>query len=189
MPIYTMITEGVDDITSRAVARRAVLAAFVGILSFALTGKFIFSFFNVSVDGLKVVGGFLFFVMGYDMLQGKEARVKTVSVAEKMSLHDAMIKAITPLAIPVICGPGTITVITVMMQETKGTVDRLALLLATVLVCLICYFVLIGSKRIMKVLGDSGQKVFFRLMGLIVMMIAVEFFFNGIAPYIKRLGL
>lgn len=187
MPVFSGMTEGEDLATTRFVARRACLAAFSAMVFFAFSGQFIFNFFNVSVDGLRVVGGVLFFIMGYDMLQGKESRTKTISPSERLGQQDLNVKAITPLAIPLICGPGTITVITVMMQETSSRIEEINLLLAAMLVCFISYFVLTGAKQIMNFIGESGQKVFFRMMGLILMMIAVEFFFTGLKPYISKL--
>lgn len=187
IPFYSSLTEGAETRVARAVALRASLSAFSAMLFFAISGKFLFDFFNVSVDGLRVVGGVLFFINGYDMLQGKDSRTKLLSASERMSLQDVNIRAITPLAIPLICGPGTITVMTVMMQESTTFLNRALLFIAAFLVSTATYFVLVGSKRIVFVIGESGQKVFFRLMGLILMMISVEFFFIGIRPYIKSL--
>jgi len=187
MPFYSALTEGGDPGFARTVALRASLSAFCAMLFFAISGKFLFSFFNVSVDGLKVVGGVLFFINGYDLLQGKDSRTKVISASEQMGMQDVKIKAITPLAIPLICGPGTITVMTVMMHESSSFIHRMLLFVATVLVCTATFFVLTGAQRIMRLVGESGQKVFFRLMGLILMMIAVEYFFNGIKPYVHRI--
>lgn len=187
MPFYTSLVEGSDAGLARRIAFRACLAAFVAILFFAITGKFIFSFFHVSIDGLRIVGGILFFLTGYDLLQGKESRTKIVSAAEKMSLQDVKVKAITPLAVPLICGPGTITVMTVMIQEAHFFFQRLLLFSAALIVCIATYLILVSSQRIMSLVGESGQKVFFRLMGLILMMISVEFFFLGLRPYVQKL--
>lgn len=192
MPYYSALAEGNDNKISKWIARRATFSAFVAMVFFALSGEFIFNFFNVSVDGLRIVGSILFFLMGYDMLQGKESRTKSISAGEQSetkdtSIQDLKVKAITPLSIPLICGPGTITVMTVLVQESKNIVQRSTLFFAAAIVCISTYFILVGSDRIMKLLGESGQKVFFRLMGLILMMIAVEFFFRGITPYIQKL--
>jgi multiple antibiotic resistance protein len=133
------------------------------------------------------VGGVLFFINGYDMLKGEESRTKNLSQSEKESFSDAKVKAITPLAIPLICGPGTITVMAVMIQESETIIQRGTLFLCAALICIATYYVLVGSQRIMELLGESGRKVFFRLMGLILMMIAVEFFFKGLTPYVHAL--
>lgn len=187
MPVFSGMTEAEDLPTTKYVAKKACIAAFIAMCFFAIGGQFIFKFFNVSVDGLRIVGGVLFFIMGYDMLQGRESRTKSVSPSERLSQSDLKVKAITPLAIPLICGPGTITVITVIMQESVTYTKKISLFLAAFLVCFIAYFILTGAKQIMGIIGESGQKVFFRLMGLILMMIAVEFFFTGLRPYVARL--
>jgi multiple antibiotic resistance protein len=187
MPFYSNLTESSDDATARAIAYRASVAAFSAMLFFAISGKVLFHFFNVSVDGLRVVGGVLFFLTGYDMLQGRDSRTKSVSASERMSLQDVNIKAITPLAIPLICGPGTITIMTVMMQESQNLMERSLLLFSAFLVSIGTYFILLSSKKISAIIGESGQKVFFRLMGLILMMISIEYFFKGIKPYIRAI--
>lgn len=188
MPFYAAITENSDPKLARTIAFRACVAAFSAMLFFAISGKFLFSFFNVSVDGLRVVGGVLFFITGYDMLQGKEGRTKVVSLSERMDVSDIKIKAITPLAIPLICGPGTITFMTVMTQESHGIINRVLLFSAALVISILTFLILNSSKRIMSIIGTSGQKVFFRLMGLILMMIAVEYFFTGIKPYVRALS-
>jgi multiple antibiotic resistance protein len=187
MPFYMGMVDDVNKQLARDIALRAALAAFSAMMFFALTGKFLFSFFNVSVDGLRVVGGVLFFITGFDMLQGKDSRTKQVSASEKFSIQDIKTKAITPLAIPLICGPGTITVLTVMIQEADEIWQKSSLIFSAFLVSVATFFVLLSSKRITSILGESGQKVFYRLMGLILMMNAVEFFFNGIRPYVRSI--
>lgn len=187
MPFYMGLTDGAERPVARAIAFRASLAAFGAMMFFALTGKFLFSFFNVQVDGLRVVGGVLFFIMGYDMLQGKDSRTKQVTASEQFSLQDVKTRAITPLAIPLICGPGTITVLTVMIQEANEFWQKSTIILVAAIVAVSTFFILVSSRRIQAFLGESGQKVFYRLMGLILMMNAVEYFFNGIRPYVRSL--
>jgi multiple antibiotic resistance protein len=187
LTFYAGFTENLDADLAKMVARRASIAAFSGMFFFAVGGDFLFDFFNVSVDSLRVVGGVLFFIMGYDMLQGKESRTKKVSPSEQISLQDIRVRAITPLGIPLICGPGAITVMTVLSHETSNVVQTATLHMSALLVCTISYIALISSRTILKWIGESGQKVFIRIMGLILMMIAVEFFFKGIHPYIQKL--
>jgi multiple antibiotic resistance protein len=184
MPVYAAITDSVDRDQAVRIARTAVLVAFVAMVLFALTGKVIFNFFNISIDGLRVVGGVLFFITGYDMLQGRGSRIKRLSPAETAEIEEY---AITPLAIPMICGPGTITVTIVLIQEAQSFAQKSLLFGSFALVCVTTFVLLVGSKKILAIMGRSGSKVFFRLMGLILMMIAVEYFFKGLAPYIRKI--
>jgi multiple antibiotic resistance protein len=184
IPTYSAYTESVKRLQAIRVARTAVLTAFAAMILFALTGKLVFNFFNISVDGLRVVGGVLFFLTGYDLLKGRNSRIKTVSHAETSEIQEF---AITPLAIPMICGPGTITVTIVLIQEAHSFAQKAILFGCFALVSLATYYILIASKPLLKVMGKSGSKVFFRLMGLILMMIAVEYFFKGLTPYIHKM--
>lgn len=184
LPHFSALTEGLDKKYITYIAYKTSLSACVALLLFAVTGQFIFNFFSISIDALRVVGGIVFFINGYDMLQGKLSRTRAPSSSEKDEIN---IFAITPLAIPIICGPGAITVTTVMYQEALSYVHR-GIIIGTVLfVCLATFLFLLGSKQILKMLGRSGNKVFSRIMGLILMMIAVEFFFKGLHPYIQKL--
>lgn len=184
LPVYAAFTDSVKRDQAVRVARTASLVAFVLMILFALTGQFLFNFFSISIDGLRVVGGILLFLTGYDMLQGKNSRTKILSRAERLEIEEF---AITPLAIPMICGPGAITVVIVLIQEANSLVQKSILFSNIALVCFANFLFLIGSKRILSLLGNSGNKVFFRLMGLIIMMIAVEYFFRGLTPYVQKI--
>uniref|UniRef100_UPI003569F859 MarC family protein n=1 Tax=Lutibacter sp. TaxID=1925666 RepID=UPI003569F859 len=93
--------------------------------------------------------------------------------------------SITPLAIPMICGPGAITNAIILMEDANDIPQKIALILIIALVLLITYLILIGASKITEKLGSTGNKVMMRLMGLIVMVIAVEFFFSGLKPIIQ----
>ena len=90
----------------------------------------------------------------------------------------------TPLAIPMICGPGALTNAIVMMEDANSIEKKAVLIFAVLIVILLTYIILYSSSRIIKILGETGINVMMRLMGLIVMVIAVEFFFSGLKPII-----
>jgi multiple antibiotic resistance protein len=126
------------------------------------------------------VGGIIFFIMGYEMLEARLTRTR----ADEESVTDYIADiAITPLGIPLIAGPGAITTVIVLMNEATGNIEKqMALLLAIVAVLVLTFIFLISARQVMHALGHSGNKVLLRIMGLIVMAIAVEFFFNGLRP-------
>lgn len=186
MTMIASLTAGLTQNDHKEIAKKAVLVGFTTMLSFAFAGEFIFNFFSISVNGLKIVGGVLFFISGYDMLQGKESRTKS-SDAQDTDGHYGT--AISPLGIPTICGPGSITASTVLVKQAEGVIDVLAVILAICLVGASTYLFLRNSRRLLRILGPSGNKVFMRLMGLIIMMIAVEYFFSGLAYYLQKIGI
>lgn len=183
LPVFLSMTQHLSPREARKIALKATLTSFIGMLAFALGGQIIFDFFSISINGLKIVGGLLFFLMGYEMLQGKMSRTKK----EHMDAESDDEFAITPLGIPMLCGPGTITVSIVFMQDNPQTDKQLILIAAMIAISFATFFLLLGSRAISRVLGSSGNKVMTRVMGLIVMMIAVEFFFAGLRPIVRNI--
>ena len=184
VPIFISLTDQFSPAESKKVAIKAGLVAFITLVLFALAGKFIFDFFGISVNGLKVIGGVLFFSMGYEMLRGRSVPKK---VDEESNIQFGDEIAITPLAIPMIAGPGALTMVMILMQDADSIPARLGMIASILVVLVLTTLILISGKKLMSVLGPSGSKVMMRLMGLIVMLIAVEFFFAGITPYIQEI--
>jgi multiple antibiotic resistance protein len=182
MPVFTSLTTGMNTKEARQVAVKAVLTALFTMILFAVSGKFIFDFFHISVNSLRVVGGIIFFMAGFDMLQARLIRTKENSKPDSDYGNDI---AITPLGIPLICGPGAITASIVLMNDADLITEKFLLLVAIILALIITLFFLLGARKIMRLLGDSGNKVLMRIMGLIVMVIAVEFLFSGLKPILR----
>jgi len=184
MPIFMTMTADLTIQDRNGIAKNASLIAMFTIFGFAITGQLLFKFFGISVDSLRIVGGVIFFMMGMDMLQARLGQVKIKDSEVKSYANDI---SITPLAIPMICGPGAITNSIVLMEDASTIPRKIILFGAIVLVILITYLILYSSSRIIKFLGQTGINVMMRLMGLIVMVIAVEFFFSGLKPIILNM--
>jgi len=184
MPIFMTMTAELNIKDRNQIAKKASIIGFITIIGFALTGQLLFNFFRISVDSFRIVGGVIFFMMGMDMLQARLGQVKIKDSEVKSYVNDI---SITPLAIPMICGPGAITNSIVLMQDAVSFERKLVLFTSIALVMIITYFVLYSSSRIIKFLGQTGINVMMRLMGLIVMVIAVEFFFSGLKPILQTI--
>ena len=184
VPIFISLTDSFSVAESRRVAIKASIISFITLTLFALTGKILFDFFGISVDGLKVIGGILFFIMGYEMLRGRTVPKK---MDNESNTNFGREVAITPLAIPMITGPGSITMVIILMQSADTVFKKGELIAGIFIVTLFTAIILISGRKLMSFLGPSGSNVMMRLMGLIVMLIAVEFFFSGITPYIYKI--
>lgn len=184
MPVFMTMTKDLEPAARRATARRAVIVAFFTLLAFAFSGQLLFNFFGISVNSFRIVGGIIFFLMGQDMLQARLVSVKLSDNEVKEYVEDI---SVTPLAIPMICGPGSITNAIVLMEDSASLELKAILIASIFVVCLITFLVLLGGSQITSFLGETGNKIMMRLMGLIVMVIAVEFFFSGLRPFIESL--
>ena len=182
MPIFMTMTSDLQKEDRTKVARKASFIALIIIIFFALSGQLLINFFGISVNSFKIVGGVIFFLMGMDMLQARLGKVKIKDSEVKSYANDI---SITPLAIPMICGPGAITNAIVMMEEANSFAMQSVLLFSICFVIFLTYIILFSSSKIIKVLGETGNNVLMRLMGLIVMVIAVEFFFSGLKPILQ----
>jgi multiple antibiotic resistance protein len=181
MPVFMTMTAGLSEKERTHTAQKASIVALITIIIFALSGQLLFKFFGISVNSFRVVGGVIFFIMGMDMLQARLGQVKIKDSEVKTYVKDI---SVTPLAIPMICGPGAITNSIVLMEDASTLTRKVVLFGMILLVMLITYLVFYSSSRILKILGQTGINVMMRLMGLIVMVIAVEFFFSGLKPII-----
>jgi multiple antibiotic resistance protein len=181
MPVFMTMTAGLSEQERTHTARKASIVALITIIIFALSGQLLFKFFGISVNSFRVVGGVIFFIMGMDMLQARLGQVKIKDSEVKAYVNDI---SVTPLAIPMICGPGAITNSIVLMEDASTLTRKIVLFGMILFVMLITYLVFYSSSRILKILGQTGINVMMRLMGLIVMVIAVEFFFSGLKPII-----
>ena len=184
MPVFMTMTAGLTEKEKRQTAIKAVITAFVSLVFFAFSGQLLFNFFGISVHGFRIVGGVIFFQMGFDMLQARLSRVKVKPEDARTYVSDI---SITPLGIPMLCGPGSITNIIVLMEDAQGPLQKGALLTVVAIVLFITMLVLIGSSRISRMIGETGNKVMMRIMGLIVMVIAVEFFVSGLRPILSQI--
>jgi multiple antibiotic resistance protein len=179
MPIFMTMTADLDKNHRTKTARKAAAVSFITIIVFAFSGQILFNFFGISVNSFRVVGGVIFFLMGMDMLQARLGKVKLKESEIKTYVDDI---SVTPLAIPMICGPGAMTNAIVMMEDADSIEKKIALILGAFVVILCTYLILYSASKIIKTLGQTGINVMMRLMGLIVMVIAVEFFFTGLKP-------
>lgn len=184
MPVFMTMTAQLDNKARNKTASKATIIAFITLVLFALSGQVMFDFFGISVHSFRIVGGVIFFIVGMDMLQARIGKTRLDNTKIEEYVDDI---SITPLAIPMICGPGAITNAIVLMEDANTVGLKIALFTSMALVALLTYLILFGASRIINFLGETGNKVMMRLMGLIVMVIAVEFFFAGLKPFVKSM--
>lgn len=184
MPVFMTMTAGISRQQQKRTALKASLTAFFTLLLFAFAGQVLFKFFGISVNSFRVVGGIIFFIMGYDMLQARLGTIRIDEASVKKYVDDI---SITPLGIPMLAGPGAITNSLVLMEDSSTFELKAVLILTIIFTLFLTYVILLGSGSIMKVMGETGNKVMMKLMGLILMVVAVEFFFAGLRPILQSI--
>lgn len=179
MPVFLSITQGIDDTERKAIVKRATIISFIILICFTIGGQVLFSLFGISANGFRIAAGIIILKIGYDMLHAQYSNTKLTEEEKKAYSRDI---AITPLSIPMICGPGAIANGIMLMEDANTWAMKLTLIGSIAVIYLMTYFVLTASTRLVKFLGETGNNVMMRLMGLILMVIAVECFVSGIKP-------
>jgi multiple antibiotic resistance protein len=180
-PVFLGLTADDDSATRRKVAAKSLIMSFVLIAVFSLVGKLIFQLFGITLPAFRIMGGILVALVGYHMLQGGEhSSVQHPSKEDQQkSLESRLDVAITPLAMPILAGPGTIAT-AIHFATTGGIMDAVVTIAAFFVLCVITYLFFISGERFVKYIGENGIKVITRLMGLILAVIGVQMLIGGI---------
>lgn len=169
--IFVALTAGQTRKKQVQVAFKSLLVAFVIIALFALAGKGIFHFFGISLPALRITGGILVFLIGYHMLHGE-------SSALHQSDQNSADIAVSPLALPILAGPGTIA--TAMNFAAGGGGEVLTTIITFAALCVVTFVCFVFGRQIIKLIGDSGLSIVTRLMGLILAVIGVQMLLLGV---------
>lgn len=174
MTVFLSLTQGADKKTKHDINRRSNIIAFVIVAVFVLLGKYIFELFNISIPAFKITGGILIFFIGFDMLQSKRSNVKSLK-----HVHVDEDIAVSPLAIPILAGPGTIVTAMNFVANVE-TVHIIIVILIFGLMSLLTYFTFRLSDLIVRIVGKNVISVIGKIMGLIIAIIGTGMIINGI---------
>jgi len=174
IPIFVKITEGIDARKKKGIAKTANIVAFIIVVAFILVGKYIFEIFGLTIPSFKVFGGVLIFYIGFDMLQTK----KTSLHLKDKPVFDASI-AISPLAIPIMAGPGTIvTGMNFVVDADFLKVFITILIFALIILC--TYLAFIYSNYLVRLVGENNFVIIGKIMGIIIGVLGANMLIEGI---------
>jgi len=181
LPVFLGMVQDFDKKTQNRVALRASLTAFIIITIFSIFGHIIFRVFGITVPAFQIAGGIIVFIIGFQMLNAKENPIHSMSKDEKEQLEQvAHDMAITPLGIPLLAGPGTISTAMNFVGADKSITNVIVVVVIFGIMCLITYLLFISSRMIAIKINPGMLKVVSRIMGLILAVIAVQMMINGI---------
>lgn len=179
MPVFLTMTKGLSDVERASIVKRATIISFLTMMGFTVLGQFLFKFFGISTNGFRIAAGFIILKIGFDMLQARYSNTKLKDEEIKTYANDI---SITPLAIPLMCGPGGIANSIILMDDANTWLLKGILFGSIAFIYVVAYLILRASTRLVVVLGETGNNVMMRLMGLLLMVIGVECFVAGVKP-------
>ncbi len=165
----------------RKIATKALLLTFFIILSFSFLGKAIFHLFGITIDALRITGGILVFIVGYHMLNGRGSKLHSAEGDDESDL------AVSPLAVPLLAGPGTIAT-AMNYSASGGMMGILTTVSVFAVLCLITFVCFIYSANILSVVGKSSLSIVTRLMGLILAVVGTQMIINGVMTIVSKMS-
>jgi len=179
--IYVSFTTDMDQTLRDTIAKDACRFALSILLIVAVLGTWILQLFGITLEAFRIAGGILLFGIGMEMVYAKTSRTK-LTATEKYESRDMEDVAVMPLAIPMIAGPGAITTTIVLMNEAIAiTPVAIGIVFASILISIgITYFMMRNSDYIMKKIGQREYRAINRLLGMLLIAIAVQFVINGV---------
>lgn len=178
VPLFITLTQSLSDDQLKKVAKTSALAVFITICVSMFSGRHLLDFFGISIASFRVGGGFLIAMTALSMLNAKTAPSK-LNKQEMESVNPSEI-GIVPLAIPLLAGPGAISSSVIQSSHFETFWHWVGAVVVMAILCLGVGIVLSMARRVSKRIGDTGVNVMGRIMGLILMSIAVEFIAIGI---------
>ena len=179
LPVFLGITPANTSAERRVMVRRGCLAAFGVLVFFLCFGRLIMNYFGIETEAVRICGGILLFAISLEMLSGRLSRTETSHREEQWAEAKDDI-SLTPLAFPLLAGPGAIATCLIFSARADSVMDYLALLAGIALVLGLSYLVLLQAESLLRLLGALGTVLLTRLMGLLLSFLAVQYVVDGV---------
>jgi multiple antibiotic resistance protein len=177
IPTYLVITQGNSKEARRKTALRACIAAGLLMTVFGVAGNAIFHVFGITLPAFRIAGGFILWLVALDMLRGERTTQEgTEEIVEGQEKEDV---ALTPLAMPMLAGPGAISTVMVLAGQARGISGTIAVYGSIWLTAVICWLTLRAGDRLVTLLGQTGIRMMTRIMGLLLAAVATQFIITG----------
>jgi multiple antibiotic resistance protein len=184
-PFFLAITPRNSAAERRSMALRGCLVAGAVVCFFILAGPWVLAYFGIQTAAVRVCGGILLFAIALEMLYGRTSGTETTPGEERLAEIKQDV-SITPLAVPLLAGPGSITTALIFAGRTSGLSGYLALLLGTLVVFAGTFVVLSKAALLTRALGQLGTAVMTRIMGLVLAFLAVQYVLDGVSAVLGR---
>jgi len=174
IPIFLSLTKQADKKTRKKISRKATFTAFVIVTGFVILGKYVFDLFGITIPAFKITGGILIFFVGFEMIRSQESSIDNQT---EINFNEGI--SISPLAIPILAGPGTI--VTAMNFTTNASYLQLAIIVIMIgLIMWLNYLAFISSEYLVRYIGKNKITVIEKIMGLIIAIIGTSMFIEGV---------
>jgi multiple antibiotic resistance protein len=180
-PMFLALTVGMTGAERRQVAIRATIIAALALTFFALVGQKLLTLLGITLPAFRIAGGLLLFWIAFEMVFERRSERKNNVAKTAIDLDHIRNVAAFPLAIPLMAGPGAITATMLLAGQTRGEPQLMMALIGIIaFICALCWLVFLFAERISQLLGVTGNIVLTRLLGIVLVALAVQFVLDGV---------
>jgi multiple antibiotic resistance protein len=188
VPMYLTMTAHYSEAERKKLVRNTSIYFVAILLAFFWGGAYILSFFGLSINALRIAGGLVILNSGFSLLNDQFAQSRAMSEAVQKEAMEKPDISFSPLAMPMLSGPGSISLLIGIFAEQENLTQRLLISTVIMLNGVIVYVVLLLAPFFYRFLGVSGLKAGSRIMSFITMAIGVQFIIGGIVALVKSLN-
>ena len=177
IPSYLVVTRSETPAQRASTAKRACFAAAILLVAFAIGGTVIFKVFGITLPAFRIAGGLILWVVAMDMLRAQRTTQESSAEIIEGEVKDDV--ALTPLAMPMLAGPGAISTVMVLAAQAHTMPQKLVVYSSIAVTAFLSWIALRVGERLVQRMGQTGIRVMTRIMGLLLAAIAVQFVISG----------
>lgn len=191
LTLFLDSTRGYKMVDRRRFARISSLTVFIAIAFFTVAGELLLRILGISIGSFQVAGGILVFLIAINMMNGDGNPVKpdqeNVEFDDSLETMGSTAAAVVPLAIPMMIGPGGISTVIIYSAQVHSWQQKLAIIIAGLLIAIFCYLALMAAGRLSRFLGDTGLNIISRIMGMLLAAVSIEILVSGLRTIFPNL--
>lgn len=187
VPIFVGLTQDYTKIERSRVSLWTAINVFIILIISFFIGEYVLKFFGISIDALRIAGGLIIVSSGFSLLTGNFSKTRGVNKKVENDAHTRNQIALTPLAIPMLAGPGSISLLIAFYQDYTEVSEKIIAVLAIFGVALVIFFILKSAHYLSRILGASGIVAISRIIGFIVIAIGVQYISSAVVNIFKMI--
>lgn len=187
VPIFVGLTQDYTKVERSRVSLLTALNVFIILIISFFIGEYVLKFFGISIDALRIAGGLIIVSSGFSLLTGNFSKTRGVNKKVENDAHTRNQIALTPLAIPMLAGPGSISLLIAFYQDYTEIIEKIIAVLAILGVAVVIFFVLKSAHYLSRILGASGIVAISRIIGFIVIAIGVQYIISSVVNIFKTI--
>jgi MarC family membrane protein len=185
VPIFVGLTQGDSKQECSRISLWTSINVFLILIISFFIGKYVLSFFGISIDSLRIAGGLIIVSSGFSLLSGKFNKKRGINKKIETDAQKRNDIALTPLAIPMLAGPGSISLLIAFYQEHNSTNELIIASLAIFAIAIAIFIILRSAHFLAQLLGASGIVAISRIVGFIVIAIGIQYIVSALINIVK----